>query len=75
MKKRTRRDKYLDKLIKYFDNGDNIFPKPMTDSEFAELISDYILGEDWYQVNPVSHEQCNVYKAQAIIEKINGNSK
>ena len=69
MKKRNRKDIYIDKLSKYFDNGDNIFPKPMTDLEFSKLISEYLLGENWYQVNPVSHEQCNVYKAVAIIEK------
>lgn len=70
-KVKTKQDKYLDKLKKYFDNGDNIFPKPMTDTQFRKLITDYILGENWYQVNPVSVEQCNVYIAIAIIEKIN----
>jgi hypothetical protein len=61
--------KSLNKVEDYFNNGDNIFPKPMSDHEFKRIITDYLLGEDWYTVNPVSDEQCNVYIAQAIIKK------
>lgn len=65
---KSRKKEYYDKLGVYFDNGDNIFPKPMSDSEFREFITNYLLGENWYQVNPVSQEQCNVYIANAIID-------
>jgi len=71
MRKNKRQKEFLDKLGDYFDNGDNIFPKPMSDHAFKRLITDYLLGEKWYTVNPVSDEQCNVYIAQAIIEKFN----
>ena len=63
-----RRKEYYNKLGVYFANGDNIFPKPMNDSEFRKFITDYLLGENWYQANPVSQEQCNVYIADAIID-------
>lgn len=71
MKKKTRQDQFLDKVAVFFDNGDNIFPKPMTDTQFRRLITDYLLGEKWYHVNPVPQEQSNVYIANAIIEKFN----
>lgn len=63
-----RRKEYYNKLGVYFDNGDNVFPKPMSDSKFRKFITDYLLGENWYQVNPVPQEQCNVYIANAIID-------
>lgn len=72
---KQRRNEYLNKLQKYFDNDDNIFPKPMTDSEFRRLITDYLLGKDWYTVNPVGVEQVNVYIAEAIINKYKGENK
>ena len=66
---KQRRNEYLDKLQKYFDNGDNIFPKPMSDYEFKRIITDYLLGENWYTANPVSDDQANVYIAAEIIER------
>ena len=61
------REKYIKKLDKYIKNGDNIFPKPMTDYDFKILITNYLLGENWYTANPVSDEQCNVYIVDAIM--------
>ena len=67
--KAKKRDKVNNLIDKYYDNGNNIFPKPMSDYEFKQLITDYLLGENWYTANPVSDKQCNVYIAQAIIDK------
>lgn len=69
MKKITRRVEFLEIVSKYFDNGDNIFPKPMSDYEFKRIITDYLLGKNWYTANPVSDDQANVYIAAEIIER------
>lgn len=73
LKEFTRQEKFLNKLSNKYDNDpkENIFPKPMTDAEFVRLVTDYLLGEDWYFADPVSYEQGNVYIATAIIEKFN----
>ena len=68
-KQRIRQQEYLDIVAIKYDDKPNVFPKPMTDTEFRKLITNYLLGENWYQANPVSLEQCNVYIATAIIEK------
>ena len=73
LKKQKRQDIFLDKLFNKYGNDpkENLFPKPMTDAEFVRLVTDYLLGEDWYIVDPVSPAQANVYIAAAIIEKFN----
>ena len=73
LKKQKRQDIFLDKLFNKYGNDpeENIFPKPMTDAEFVRLVTDYLLGEDWYIADPVSPAQANVYIAAAIIEKFN----
>ena len=70
MKKRTKRDKYLDMIyVKYGENGDNLYPKPMSDSEFRKIIIDYLWGEKRYIVDPVSQQQANVYIIVDIIKE------
>jgi len=64
-----RQRRYLDVISKKYYDSSNIFPKPMTDKEFRRLMTNYFLGENWYQPNPVSPAQCNVYIATEIITK------
>ena len=73
LKKQKRQDIFLEKIWYKYGNDpkENVFPEPMTDAEFVRLVTDYLLGEDWYITDPVSHEQANVYIASAIIEKFN----
>ena len=69
----TRRQrKYLKLLQDKYGNDPNvnIYPKPMTDAEFVHLITEYILGKDWYVVAPMGHEQINVCRAADIITKL-----
>jgi hypothetical protein len=72
-KKTERQEKFLDRVLDKYSNDpeENIFPKPMTDAEFVKVMTDYFLGEGWYVVDPMSHEQINVARAVQIIEKIN----
>ena len=58
-----------------YTTNDNVFPKPMEDRDFINIICDYILGENWYTVNPVSEKQVNVYRAISIVDKVKGASK
>ena len=69
MKNYNQRKCIKDIELKYTEK-DNIFLKPMTDREFVDIITNYILGKNWYTVNPVSQQQVNAYQAIAIIEKI-----
>ena len=71
LKKLTRQEEFLHQLSYKYGNDpeENIYPKPMTDAEFVQLMKDYLLGEDWYIADPVSPDQANVYIASAIIEK------
>ena len=48
---------------------DNIFPPPTTDREFVEIIRNHFLGENWYVVNPISHEQINTEAIWDILSK------
>ena len=56
-KYKTRRDK------------DNIFGVGLTDAEFREFIIDYLLGKDWYVVDPLSQTQVNEIALYEILEK------
>jgi hypothetical protein len=71
MKHKKRQMSYLKIVGEEYSDGKNIFPKKMSDTEFRKLITKYILGENRYTANPVCQEQCNVYMAIAIIEKLN----
>lgn len=66
---RERRTKFLKKIEdKYINgNGDNIYPKSMTDEEFQRIIIEYFLGENYYITDPISHQQANVIIAREII--------
>lgn len=38
---------------------ENIFPKPTSTEEGFKILSDYLLGEDWYVCSPISADQVN----------------
>ena len=40
---------------------------PISDALALQFIRYYLLGEDWYVVNPVSHEQCNTQAVHEIL--------
>lgn len=71
MTKKQYREKFLKKIEnKYMNgNGDNIYPKSMSDEEFRKLIIDYFLGDDYYIADPISHGQANVIVVYEIISK------
>ena len=40
-----------------------------SDALALQFIKDYLLGEDWYVVKPVNHEQCNSQLVHEILYK------
>ena len=40
-------------------NKGNIFPPPLEPQMAIDYLKDYLLGEDWYTVNPISQKQIN----------------
>lgn len=70
MNKKKRREKFL-KMIenKYMYESENIYPEPMTDAEFVQIMKDYFLGEDYYVADPLGHEQINTIVACEIISR------
>ena len=40
-------------------NKGNIFPPPLEPQMAIGFLKEYLLGEDWYTVNPISQEQVN----------------
>ena len=39
------------------EDKDNIYCTGITDREFVHFIIKYLLGEDWYVVDPLGHDQ------------------
>ena len=40
-------------------NKGNIFPPPLESQMAIDFLKTYLLGEDWYTVNPINQEQIN----------------
>ena len=56
---------------KYFARKDknNIFGVGITDAEFRKFAIDYLLGEDWYVVDPLGQTQVNEIALAEILSK------
>ena len=48
---------------------DNIYGVGISDAEFRAFMIDYILGEDWYVVDPLGQTQINEIALHEILEK------
>lgn len=55
--------------LKINDDTNNIFAPPMKSQVAINILKDYLLGEDWYTVNPISQEQVNTEIVITILEK------
>lgn len=53
--------------------GDNMFPPPLDAQLAVQFLKDYLLGEDWYVVNPLGIEQINSEIVGAILSKYSKN--
>lgn len=59
---------WLDKENKT-TNKDNIFAPPLEPQMALDFLCDYLLGEDWYSVNPISQKQINTEIVGNILYK------
>ena len=48
---------------------DNLFPPPLEPQLALDFLREYILGEDWYSVNPISTAQTNTEVVDKILYK------
>lgn len=51
------------------EDKDNIFGVGVTDAEFRQFIIDYLLGSDWYVVDPLGQTQVNEIALYDILKK------
>lgn len=51
------------------EDKDNIFCTGITDREFVYFAIRYLLGDDWYVVDPLGHEQINQVALAEILNK------
>lgn len=63
---------YMKKKYNEREDKDNIFGVGISDAEFRLFIIEYLLGEDWYVVDPLSQSQVNEI---ALCEILNKHSK
>ena len=60
---------FMEKRYKNREDKDNIFGVGVSDAEFRAFIIDYLLGEDWYVVDPLGQTQINEIALYEILEK------
>lgn len=71
---RERIKKYKQWNIKRYENRkdkENIFPIGLTDQEFVKQVTNIFLGEGYYCVDPLSHNQINEVILRNIIYILN----
>lgn len=59
---------FMDEKYKNREDKDNIFCVGVSDAEFRRFIIDYLLGEDWYVVDPLGRTQINEIALYEILE-------
>jgi len=60
---------FMDERYKNREDKDNMFGVGVSDAEFRQFIIDYLLGEDWYVVDPLGQKQINEIALYKILEK------
>lgn len=51
------------------DDTYGLCPAPTSDKLAVDVLCEYLLGEDWYTVMPLSREQANTEIVASILEK------
>lgn len=60
---------FMDERYKNREDKDNIFGVGVSDAEFRAFIIDYLLGENWYVVDPLAQTQINEIALYEILKK------
>jgi hypothetical protein len=61
--------KFMDEQYKNREDKDNLYGVGISDAGFRKFIIDYLLGEDWYVVDPIGQTQINEIALYEILEK------
>ena len=51
------------------DTSCGLYPAPMKAQQALDILINYLLGDDWYVVDPMSTEQVNVCAVEQILDK------
>lgn len=60
---------FMAERYKNREDKDNIFGVGVSNAEFRQFIIDYLLGEDWYVVDPLGQKQINEIALYKILER------
>ena len=60
---------FMSEKYKNREDKDNMFGVGVSDAEFRRFIIDYLLGENWYVVDPIGQTQINEIALYEILEK------
>ena len=60
---------YMEEKYKNRPDKDNMYGVGISDAEFRKFMIDYLLGEDWYVVDPIGQSQVNEIALYEILEK------
>ena len=60
---------FMSKRYKNREDKGNIFGVGISDAEFRAFIIEYLLGEDWYVIDPLGQTQINEVALYEILEK------
>ena len=60
---------FMNERYKNREDKDNMFGVGVSDSEFRQFVINYLLGEDWYVVDPLGQTQINEIALYEILEK------
>lgn len=52
------------------NTGDNLYPDGISAEDALAVLMDWILGEDWYCVDPLAPSQVNVIATHAMLMKV-----
>lgn len=55
--------------LRYKAKDCGLMQPPLSDTLALDFLRNYLLGEKWYVVNPVNHEQCNTQMVHEILMK------
>lgn len=63
------REKQFTYWLEYKAKDCGLMQPPMKDAVALDFLRDYLLGEEWYIINPVNHEQGNTQLVHEILMK------
>lgn len=51
------------------DTSYGLYPAPMEAQKALDILTSYLLGDDWYVVDPIGTKQVNAIIAEQILDK------